>query len=53
MGDAADGLALFAEDMRSDDIEVRTRAVGRLGLVAAALGPAAALKELLPLVNGA
>jgi hypothetical protein len=55
MLDAAKGteaLQLLQEELASEDAETHTHAMRRLCLVAAALGPERARKELVPFLSG-
>lgn len=46
-------MSVLTEDMKAEDTEVRIKAMQKLKIVAAALGPERTRKELLPYLNGA
>lgn len=45
-------MSVLIEDMRSEDTEMRIKAMGKLRLVAAALGPERTRNELLEFLRG-
>lgn len=46
-------IALLTEELKSDEVETRIKAMRRLRTVAQALGPERTRSELLPFLHGA
>lgn len=45
-------MAVLLEDMKAEDNEIRIKAMQKLKIVAAALGPERTRKELIPYISG-
>lgn len=45
-------MAVFVEELRSDDIQLRLEGVRKLGAIAKALGPEKTRDELLKFITG-